>query len=87
MHKRSGDVEGHLDDDAALVVAQCHVVGAFLASDGPHSLQAVVQRTFQPVSVGMPDANRAWNKWKTTTELGSFFKEIVNNNKYLYNVC
>lgn len=40
----------HLDNDAAFVVAQRHIVGAPEAAHTPHSLHAIVQSALQAVS-------------------------------------
>ena len=49
----------HLDDDAAFVVAQRHVVGASQATHTPHTLHAVVQRALQTVCTRVPDTHSA----------------------------
>lgn len=40
----------HFDDDAAFIIAQCHIVGAPETAYTPHSLHAIVQCAFQAVS-------------------------------------
>lgn len=40
----------HLNNDAAFVVAQCHIVGAPEAAHTPNSLHAIVQSALQAVS-------------------------------------
>ena len=52
----------YLDDDAALVVAESDVVGPFLASYCPYTLQAIVKGALQPVGVGMPYTDGALNR-------------------------
>lgn len=55
----------HLDDDAAFVVAQRHVVGASQATHTPHALHAVVQRALQTVRTRVPDAHSAYRTRET----------------------
>ena len=46
VHGHGGFLATQLDQDAAFVITQSDVVGAFLDGDAPTTLQTVVQRAF-----------------------------------------
>ena len=50
----------HLDNDAAFIIAQRHIVGAPEAAHAPHSLHAIVQSALQAVSAWVPDPHRTY---------------------------
>lgn len=54
--------ELYLNNNAALIISQSHVVGAPQAGHTPHPLHAVVQGALQAVRAGVPDPHCAWEK-------------------------
>lgn len=50
----------YLDNDAAFIIANGHIVGSLLTSNGPYSLKSVVQCALQPIGVGMPNTHCAY---------------------------
>mmetsp|Transcript_65615 Transcript_65615/g.136668 ORF Transcript_65615/g.136668 Transcript_65615/m.136668 type:complete len:438 (+) Transcript_65615:2-1315(+) len=58
VHGGDGLLLAHLDDGAALVVAQAHAVRALAARDAPHALHAVVERVLQRERARVEDAHR-----------------------------
>ncbi len=65
----------HLDENAALVVAERDRVGALLAADRPDALQPVVERRLEAVRVGVPDSDCACRS-QNTTPFKSVTKQI-----------
>lgn len=46
-----------LDHNASLIIAQGYIVGSLLASNGPHTLQTIIQGALQAIRIGMPNAD------------------------------